>query len=119
MNKLIWIIFWARFGRASRERQTTPSGDGIVTFSHRLWVLGKQFYIEKTNILAPPKEVATVCLILCLTVCPAAYLVEGIPCASPCAFALLGRDTQRVWGLGEPLYLDKIHMIALSKEAIN
>ena len=56
---------------------------------------------------------------MCLTVCPAAYLVEGIPCASPCAFALLGRDTQRVWGLGEALYLDKIHVIALSKEATN
>ena len=59
------------------------------------------------------------CLTVCLTVCPAAYLVEGIPCASPCAFALLGRDTQRVWGLGEALYLDKIHVIALSKEATN
>ena len=59
------------------------------------------------------------CLTLCLTVCPAAYLVEGIPCASPCAFALLGRDTQRVWGLGEATYLDKIYIIALSKEAIH
>ena len=37
----------------------------------------------------------------------------------PCAFALLRRDTQRVWGLGEPFYLDKLHVIALSKEAIN
>ena len=36
-------------------------GDGIATFSHRLRSLGKPFYIEKTNILAPPKEVATVC----------------------------------------------------------
>ena len=90
-----------------------------MIFSHHLWGLGKPFYIEKTNILAPPKEVATVCLTLCLTVCLAAYLVEGIPCASPCAFALLGRDTQRVWGFGEALYLDKIHVIALSKEATN
>ena len=32
-----------------------------IIFSHRLWGLGKPFYIEKTNILAPPKEVATVC----------------------------------------------------------
>ena len=37
----------------------------------------------------------------------------------PRAFALLGRDTQRVWGLGKPLYLDKIHIIALFKEARN
>ena len=37
----------------------------------------------------------------------------------PCAFALLRRDTQRVWGLGEANYLDKIHIIALSKEAIH
>ena len=56
---------------------------------------------------------------MCLPVCLSVCLVEGIPCAYPCAFALLRRDTQRVWGLGEANYLDKIHIIALSKEAIH
>ena len=58
-----------------------------------------------------PGRVPSKCLSVCLTVC--------LPSVFPCAFALLRRATQRVWGLGEALYLDKIHIIAPIKEAVN